>query len=48
MGSKEELTPPAKGFSRSGESEYSKSRQLRWAKLIAKVWKKDPLLCKKC
>jgi hypothetical protein len=43
-----ELTPPATGFSRSGESEYSKSRRIRWAKLIAKVWKEDPLLCAKC
>lgn len=43
-----ELTPPATGFSRCDESEYSKSRRIRWAKLIAKVWKEDPLLCKKC
>ncbi|MFO7915995.1 MAG: hypothetical protein R6U43_09945 [Candidatus Krumholzibacteriales bacterium] len=46
--SEEELTPPATGFSRSGESEYSRSKRIRWAKLIAKVWKEDPLLCSKC
>lgn len=30
------------------ESEWRRGRRIRWAKLIKKVWKEDPLLCARC
>jgi hypothetical protein len=30
------------------ESEWSRSRRIRWAKLIRQVWQEDPLLCPRC
>ena len=42
--------PPALGDNSTtgDESEWRRSRRIRWAKLIKKVWKEDPLLCSKC
>lgn len=39
---------PKADCSTGNESEWNKSRRIRWAKLIRKVWKEDPLLCSKC
>jgi hypothetical protein len=42
--------PPALGDNSitGDESEWRRSRRIRWAKLIKKVWKEDPLLCSRC
>jgi hypothetical protein len=38
---------PADQFD-GNESEWQRSRRIRWAKLIRRVWQEDPLLCPRC
>jgi len=47
-GDDEEPLMPGADCSDCDESEWNKSRSIRWEKLIRKVWKEDSLLCTKC